>query len=451
MKNREAGLQPEAVEAKKSNAISYEGCAAALGKGEAVDPKAKLEQNTAVTDTGAYADFLTPYQEQSEFTPDQIDQIYQETITSGIIDHHSIDSFFASKGIKSEKCATQMVADYPEAVLELIKVNGVKQVETHFDSDMDAICSAYLTKSLIDNGQLPGLAEKLASITNMLDYGRLSELGEDYNAPENFVQTLPGVFSSLKSAFSEVASQRIKKEGFSPAILAEAEAQRNAAFFEILNLAEQSGVDVTGDISVLDSQLSEELLDFLKTGQESIKEEYKQFQKEFAKAETIETQNGDPVIIAKSPKPLTFTNLAYLQTSPETIVAVFGGLEREANDHYDIGIQPDQAKNIDLRGLCLALNKTERKKRDQILVKDDSEKTDAEKELVTGWQKEKTREAFAGLNEMIDNGEVNENDVLDIDPTVLVAGNSLIAASRSALLTQSEFTQTIKEFFKSQK
>lgn len=413
----------------------------------------KLKEHTLVTDTGANTEYLEKYQDQ-ELSPEVIDEIYRETIKQGVIDHHSVDAFLASRGQRSEKCATQMVLDYADTVKEAIVNNGIKKVETHYDSDLDAVASAYLTKSLIDQGELPEIAGSLAAITNETDYGRLNERGAEFNDPEKFVKTLPGVFGSLKTRFNELASERIAKEGFSPAILAEAEAARNEAFFEVLNAAEAKGMDLTGDISELDSELSASTRENLDKGREIVKAEYEQFNQDFAQAAkgeiTITDQAGKDMkakaVVGESDQPLSFTNLSYLRTTPDTVVAVFAGAKRKSGDNYDIGIQPDMARTMDLRGLCLALNKAEMKKRQEILAKPEEERNDKEKEMVKAWSEQDDREAFTGLKDMIAQGELAEDEVPMKDPTVLVAGGSLIAASRTSLLEAAEFKKVVSEY-----
>lgn len=440
---------------KAGSDVSYEGVVAGLGKGMGVDPAEKLAAGVLVTDTGAYADCLKPFEDKKEFGPGDLDGLYRATIRDGVIDHHSVDMFLAGKGVRNEKCATQMVADYPDVVLEVIEDKGIEKVETHYDSDLDAVASAYLTKSLIDRGELPKSAPELARITNKVDYGRMTELGERFLRAETFVKTLPGAFDALKAEYGKLASARIAAEGFSPKILEETEAARNAAFFELLNAAEKVGADISGDLSGLDAALSEELRAKLESGREAVKEEFEQMSRDFEAAEQARVKGRDyagketeiGLVLGSSESPLGLTNHAYLRTSPDTVVAVFGGAKRKSGDNYDIGIQPDQAKKIDLRGLCLALNRAEQAKRREILAKDDSARSDDEKRLIETWASQKPREAFGGLGGMVERGEFGADEIPDKDPTVLVAGGSLIAASRTSLLSEDEFRSAVREHF----
>lgn len=453
MTETESGYVPEETW-EKAKPVSYEGCAATLGKGQAINAEARLQAGVLTSDTGAFTSFLGAHSGQKEFTPAELNALYEESIEHGVIDHHSIDMFLAARGLRSEKCATRMAVDHAPAILKLIKEKGIKQVETHYDSDLDAVSSAYLIKSLIDNGRLPVMAEALASITNETDYGRLPERGETFNQPDLYVRTLPGIFGSLKAEFGRLASERIKAEGFSPAIFAQTEADRNAAFFQVLNIIEQQGLDVNEDLSGLDASLPTAIKERLESGRGLVKESYEQFLRDFEVAEKgrlrIRKQSGEEVevngVIASSLDPLAFTNLAYMRMSPDTVVAVFGGPKRKAGDHYDIGIQPDQAKVIDLRGLVIALNKAEMKKRQAILAKPETERTEEEQKLVASWTTGADREAFVGVKDMMARGELNEDEFPLKDPTVLVAGGSLIASSRSSQLTEADFRAVFEAF-----
>ena len=132
--------------------VRYEGCSPDLGKGEIVDIAPKLADHAVVTDTGAFAQFLGAYKDQDTFTQEEIDAIYKDTIAHGVNDHHPIDAFFASKGLRPEKCSTRMAVDYKDAILALIQKYGIQKVITHYDSDLDAVASSYVVKSLIDHG-----------------------------------------------------------------------------------------------------------------------------------------------------------------------------------------------------------------------------------------------------------------------------------------------------------
>jgi hypothetical protein len=463
--------------ARGDQPVSYDGCRADLPKGGIVDAAKMLEQKTLVTDTGAFAKFLEKYEEEGYLDEATVDGIYRESIGQGVIDHHSIDQFLASRGVKSEKCATQMVVDYEDAVSDAVKKNSIDKVSTHVDSDMDAICSSYLVKSIIDRGRLPDIAGELAEVANRVDYGRF-----DISDPRVFAESLPGTIDAIKGILKERGGAELGAEVFSRAelkapngrlnaegvkrleeISAKYEDLRNGSVFELLNALDQAKKEdptlkLDGNIDGVIGRLPATVQELITEGRKKVIESHEKFLAEFEKAEkfkvTVKDKRGRDmeanVIIGQSPEPLTFTNLAYLRTSPDTIVAVYAGKDRKAGDNYDIGITPDMANAIDLRRLCLELNKAEKAKRDAILAKPAEQRTPDEQEKAVAWEKQKTagqtRKMFGGIDEMVSAGEVAAEDVVDVDPTVLVAGDSLIAASRTSLLTGPEFSGVIRKF-----
>jgi len=457
--------------------VSYDGCRADLPKGGIVDAAKMLEQKTLVTDTGAFAKFLEKYEGQEELDQEAVDAIYRESIGQGVVDHHSIDQFLASRGVKAEKCATQMVVDYQGAVSEAIRKNGIEKVSTHVDSDMDAICSSYLVKSLIDRGRLPDMAGELAEVANRVDYGRF-----DISDPKVFAESLPGTVDAIKGILKERGGAELGAEVFSKPelkapngrlnaegvrkleeISAKYENLRNGSVFELLNALEQAkkedpAMRLDGNIDGVIGRLPAGVQELITEGRKKVIESHEKFLAEFEHAEKLKAMFKDKrgrdmaanVIIGQSPEPLTFTNLAYLRTSPDTIVAVYAGKDRKAGDNYDIGITPDMANAIDLRRLCFELNKAEKVKRDVILAKPAEQRAPDEQEKAAAWEKQRaagqTRKMFGGIDEMVARGEAAAEDVVDIDPTVLVAGDSLIAASRTSLLTGPEFAEVIRKF-----
>jgi len=464
-------------DARGDRPVSYEGCQADLPKGGIVDAVKMLEQKTLVTDTGAFAKFLERHDPSELQDRAAVDAIYRESIAAGVIDHHSIDQFLASGGVKSEKCATQMVVDYQDAVLETIKKNAVEKVSTHEDSDMDAICSSWLTKSLIDRGRLPAMAGELAEVANRVDYGRF-----DISDPKVFARSLPGTIDAVKGLLKERSGAELGAEVFSKPelkapngrlnaegvkkleeISAKYEDRRNRAVFDLLNQLERAkrqdpAMRLDGDIDAVVAVLPPDIQELVTEGRKKVIESHEKFLKEFEQAAkfkaTIKDKRGRDLevnmIVADSPEPLTFTNLAYLRTSPDTIVAVYGGKDRKASDNYDIGITPDMANAMDLRRLCLALNAAEKVKRDAISAKPAGERTPEEQEKAEAWEKQRaagqTRKMFGNIDELVGRGEAGAGEIIDIDPTVLVAADSLIAASRTSLLTREEFAAVMKKF-----
>ncbi len=458
---------------KEFKPVDYENCSPSLPKGIKINPEQKLANQTLVVDTGANADFLQSFQHMETFSPSEVDHIVRKSIQAGLVDHHSLDSFFSAKGVDFKKCSTQMVNDYPEDVLQLIETHNISKVETHFDSDVDAIGSSYLIKSLIETKQLPVIAKDLAEVINLGDYG------EDRQEPEAYVKSLAGTVSSVKGVMAnrlknalgkevfgnpdmkDPATGRLKPEGVAKMnqLKADYENQGNKIAFELFNALNQlkiqdSSFDVKGDISQV--QLSPESMEVIKAGREVFQKAVEDFLKDFEKAEkytaVIKDRAGKDrevqFIVAESKNPLSFTNMSYMRTSPDTVTAVFGGRDKASGDHYDIGITMDAANTLDLSELCLAINQAERARRDMIYAKPEESRSDAEKTLITNWEGQNDREAFSGLNDKIAKGEIQSSQVVTKDPTVLVAGGSLIAASRTSLLSQEDFKTILNRFKK---
>lgn len=455
-------VQPEGQEDREWQSITYDGCQANLPKGMVINPEEFLAKKTLVSDTGAYQNFLEKYSDKENLSEAEIDQIYKETISQGIIDHHSIDSFLAGKNIRIEKCSAQIVADYPKEVFEIIKNKGIEQIATHFGSDMDAIVSVYFVKSLMQNEKLPKITRELAEITNKMDYGR-------YNLEaEKFIGSLPGVISAIKTKLSNNAEQslkekvfgnkefkdpqtgRLNKEGLEQMnkIKAESEKRGNQTVFEILNYAERAKREdqtfsLADNFDKIINTLPGEIKDLIAAGQDIVRKNFSEFILDFEKAEkrqaVIKDKQGKTrevnLIIATSENPLQFTNLAYVRTSPDTIVAVYAGQKRLGGDMYDIGITPDMANTLDLKDICRALNEAEKGKRDQIYAKSAEQRTPEEQKLIETWESQPSRKSIA-------------EDIIAKDPTVLVAGDSLIAASRTALLTEDDFKKVLRRFSK---
>jgi hypothetical protein len=461
----EMGINPpeQKEQAPKWKPIGYEGCLPDTPKGAVVDLEQLRAQKAVVVDTGAFASFLEDHKEQETFSEEEIDGLYRETIAAGAIDHHSIDQFLGARGLHPEKCSTQMVVDYSEAVVDLLSSHEIQVVHTHYDSDLDAVASSYLVRALVQNGELPAIARDLAAVANRLDYGKF-----DIVDPEQFLKTLPGIFETIKSTISDQFRAEISEKGFSPALAAKYENKRNKMVFAILNRLNQAMIegqeyDLAGDCTGLLDGLDEEIISAIRVGQEKLREEYQKFLEDFTSAEkhqtNIRTKEGGQmdaeIVVAQSNDPLMFTNLAYMRIRPETIVAVYAGEDRRSGDHYDIGIIQDQARVMDLRELCLALNKAERQRRDILEAKNKSERTKEEQGFIDKWEQERAkgpgREAFPGLREMVERGEVSEDDILDVDPTPLVAGGSLIPASHTSLLSEKGFKQVILDFIEQQK
>ncbi len=413
-------------------------CQTNLGKGEQKTP----QNGEFILDTG-------DYELKGEGDP------YIETIDAGVIDHHRIDNLFRLKGIDLvPKCSAKIVADYSEHILRQIKERKITKTATHFDGDLDSIVSSYLIHSLIQKNKLPLSAQTIATHTNKVDYGMFRE-----NDPQKYLHSLSGFFASIKSTLNSERDQELVKEVFGNQAMKDAtgrlttegiqtlnniktkyEVLFTQKMFELLNLIEKetvanSSFDPEKEMNKLDLPI--DLQEIVKKGQENLKIGLEKFNTDFEKVESItvkiQVPNSEktvtvPMIIALEPEssPLTFTNLAYQKTSPETIIAVFGGPKRKGGDSYNIGITPESASIIDMGAICVALNRAEKVKRDE-LPNDD--------EIIKNLQTQPDRLGMSGPEQ-----------ILTKDPTVLVAGGTLIAASRNSLLSAKEFLQVLKGF-----
>jgi len=421
----------------KGVVFDAEKCKSNIGKGEKREPKT----GEIILDTG-------DYEISGEGDP------YKETIKAGVIDHHRIDNYFRIKGDKFEpKCATKIVVDYKDEILEMINDRNVENTSAHFDGDLDSIVSSYLTQGLIKNKELPIGALKLAEHVNKVDYGmhRERDIGKYFGS-------LAGIFSAIKGELGDIKDNELYKEIFSNSLMkgpngrlngegvqkmneinTKYEILLNQHMFEILNkIGVESSLDkefdCEKDMARVEGKLSNELEEVIKKGKNSLIKELEEFNKDFEKVErkivkiTV-PKTGEiievPMIISIEPNssPLSFTNLSYHNITPETIVAVYAGPNRKGGDMYDIGIMTESASLIDLGGICVALNRAEKEKREQLSIEDP------------------TRIKLESLPERL--GMSGSEQVLTKDPTVLVAGGSLIAASNNSLLTPEDFYRVL--------
>ncbi|MFA4830925.1 MAG: hypothetical protein WC862_02850 [Patescibacteria group bacterium] len=85
-----------------------------------------------------------------------------------------------------------------------------------------------------------------------------------------------------------------------------------------------------------------------------------------------------------------------------------------------------------------------------IYAKAPGDRTTEEQRMLDDWEEQRSagkfRNAFPEIADMLARGEVDEGDIIDIDPTPLVAGGSLIPASRTSLLTEEEFRAVLRGF-----
>ena len=432
--------------------VSSEGCFARVMKGGASD---KVPREMLVVDTGQPQ--VPPLEMRHPKSAEEVDELYRWTIRNGIVDHHGIDAVVLDMPAEAtRRCAAKMVADFPEEVVALIKERDIRHVTGHVDSDLDSITATYLTKRLVetrDAASLPSFIEALGNAVNRTDYGRVQEAD-----PEKLVHMLPGVFMSLKSVSLRPMNAEIgaiwRSGDISPADKPARAAQvsekyhkllieRMFAFYNACVRADRDGKQIDFDSIDFDAlDLPPALRATLNEGILNTMETFEAFNKEFESAERhsmrVVTKTGDamPVTVLLFPhtklSPLVVTNLSYTRMPPETIVAAFAGAQRSGGDYYDIGIKPETLDLFDITFLEIPLNQAEAEKRAPLLAELKAKEAAGtlepqEAERLTLWTTLRQGKEYLGHG----------------DPTVAVAGGSLVAASNTSLLTPEDFRAVI--------
>jgi hypothetical protein len=443
MRDTEWSYQPEFKDTKPEN------CFARVGKGGSAEG---LPREMLVVDTGQ-PDLPSP-EMRSPKTPAEVDELYRWTIRNGIVDHHSIDaSVLHMPEGAVRRCATKMVSDFPDEVLAQIKEKNIQSVSGHTDSDLDSITATFLTKTLADARRvdaLPKFTKKLGDLVNLVDYGRFSETD-----PEKFVKSLPGYFDSIKavlfdSMYTEIGSvwrsaeisseeKSERARAVSDRFHAELTRQMFAVYNACASAESKAGTVNFEDLDASGFTLSDELQELLNVGREQIRKDIEAFNGEFEAAEkrtvTIKTRDGSDLrvllVIFGHTKlsPLMAINMTYARQPPETIVAAYAGKDRtKGGDCYDIGIKPETLSIFDLTVLEAPLNAAELAKREPLLrelkeKKDAGTLTEDESNRLKAWTTLRKGKEYLGIG----------------DPTVAVAGGSLVAASNSSLLSSEDF------------
>lgn len=403
-----------------------------------------MPRDTLVVDTGQPA--FPSTEKRSPRTAEEVDELYRETIRGGIVDHHSIDAAILTMPEGAvRRCATKMVADFPSEVVALIKDRDIRSVSGHTDSDLDSITATYLAKRLVDSRDtqsFPAFTLRLGNFVNLVDYGRFLETD-----PDKVVRSLMGYFYALKSQTLGRMGAEMGAVWRSDAPLADKQARTQAVsdkfhremtkhMFAVYNAcvkaeAGQMSIDFT-NLDVAGLALPSDTRALLEVGKKEVRADIEAFNVEFEAAEntrvTIKTKEGAdlevPLLIFQHTmlSPLLVMNLSYTRMPPETIVAAFAGQERtKGGDCYDVGIKPESLDLFNLTFLEVPLNQAEAAKRAQV-------------------EPPKRPEAWATLRkgkEYLGHG----------DPTVAVAGGSLIAASNTSLLSPEEFRTALLNAF----
>jgi hypothetical protein len=152
--------------------------------------------------------------------------------------------------------------------------------------------------------------------------------------------------------------------------------------------------------------------------------------------------------------PTSILNLAYNRV-PNNLVAVFAGAHRSVGDAYDIGISPELGEEIDLSEICIALNKAEAAARAKVMAENrpleeiqatpEEQRTPDEKKIIV-WLTGNERFGQSGVSIPAEASveEKRQLQTITRDPTVLVAGGSLIASSFTSVLSRQEFVDCLK-------
>lgn len=425
--------------------ISINAC---LKKGEVVEPN---KEGILVVDTGALP--ISTFDGLSNS-----DDIYRKSIENGHVDHHTVDMLPAMEK-QPKKCATQMVVDYFDDILKYCKEHNVTEVQIHNDSDMDAITAAWLLQKGLKDEKLPKCAEQMAQIVNKVDYA-------EYRKPvDEYVTSFPGCVEAIYGASGGEKAADIK----SRQAWGEFAELDNKIIKEILPvydiIAERMDKDIPFDLDKRDirafieenSHIDQKVKDYMRKGLEQTAQAQKQFEQDIAKAKVVKFNFNNPktnrtetaqMVIVSSKDPLTTTNLGYTHFGKNTIMAVYGGVERKCGDMYDIGITPEAADALGMvmKDICIAMNKNEASKRQQVEricegLAQLPVRTPKEEQKLSGLRKsldelEKmgTRLAFEGADKL---------DLIDKDPSPLVAGNTLVPASRHSLITEDTFNKIL--------
>lgn len=446
--------------------VSADRCSATIPKGGSAE---KTPSHVMVMDTGQ--PWVPEMEKREPKTPEEADELYRETIRRGIIDHHGIDAVVKMPEGALRRCATKMVADFSAEVLKVIKQRDVSSVTAHLDSDLDSIASTYLVKALIQSGdaeKMPKITQQLGEFVNFVDYGRYDE-----SDPQKYVKSLLGLFGSVKRVLQDRQSAKMKaiwsdeskaldvKRREAGELVASTSQELVERSIELLNACERlatekGSVNLRG-LEMESLSVSSETKAMLEKGTTVSLEEIKKFDAEFERAErgiaTVKIKDGRtlevPTILFTNPdlSPLQVTNLCYQRMPQETIVAVYAGADRKyGGDAYDIGIKPETADIFDLKTLEIPLNDTEESARKNLFPNLDA--------LVSG-ALQPTQEQ----QRMLDRWRTNPKDLSEKwkvlrkgfehtnhgDPSVVVAGGSLLAASNTSLLDAETFKRTVKE------
>ncbi|MBO6290559.1 MAG: hypothetical protein J6N45_09630 [Alphaproteobacteria bacterium] len=405
------------------------------------------------------------------------DEIYKKIIAKGFVDHHIVDKLPNMVG-RMQKCSTRIAVDYADDISEYCARHNVKEIIIPRDSSLDAVCAAWLIREKMATGSLPLIAEEIAEEMDLVTYA-------DFRLPpDKYIQSLPGCLSGLLSA---VKSDKLEdlfnnpdnvdaeypdylnNVGLSKAKHLDSIA--NAEAFKILDILakkkesnsdfELDAIDVKNFIRLSD-KVSDYIKDMIDVGTERIFDSRTDFEHIVANAEVLPYEFMNPVthtkesgklVIVSGNNPSSIIEMGHSYYGLNTIMAVYGGLDRHNGDMYDIGIAPESAYKMTdvMKDICILINKTEAEKRQQIqdicnTLENKSDRTPQEDKRLEDIYNSlfelnnlEPQEAFPGASE--------QYGITDKDPSLLI-DNSLIVAARHSLITEKCFIETFRQWAK---
>lgn len=429
---------------------------ACLAKGQVINP---VPEGVLVVDTGGLA--------PSTFDGIAgVDEACRKSIGMGYVDHHSIDMHFAGSKQTEKKCATQMVVDHFDEILKYCKEHNVKEVQIHQDSDMDAITAAYLLREGLKNGKLPKCAEQMATIVNKVDYA-------EYRRPvDEYITSFPGCVEAIYSASGGEKAADIKsRQAWGE--FAELDNKVLAEVFPVYDaLAARMEKNIPFNLDKMDIKsfiennpaIDDKTKEHMRKGLEWTKQAQMQFEKDIESAKIVKFNFNNPetnrveeaqIVIVESKEPLTTTNLGYARFGKNTIMAVYAGKDRRSGDMYDIGIAPETASILSgtMKEIAFEMNKAEAaarleaKEEYQALARTPNMSKE-QKELF-----EKHNKLFTELKAMKDAGKTRPGQpggdlpgIDNIDPTPIVARDTLVPASNHSLMTAEKFGKILTNY-----
>ena len=428
---------------------------ACLKKGEVVEPN---KEGILVVDTGAL-----PISTFDGLT--NANEICKKSISLGHVDHHTADMLPAMTK-QPKRCATQMVVDYFDDILKYCKEHNVKEVQIHQDSDLDAITAAWILQKGLKDEKLPKCAAQMAEIVNKVDYA-------EYRRPvEEYITSFPGCVEAIYSAsggekaadiksrqawgeFAEL-DNKVLKEVF-PVYDALAERIEKGHAFDLDKRDIKSFIENS-------TEIDDKTKEHMHQGLEETKQAQTQFEKDIEKAKVVKFNFMNPetkrleegqMVVVESRNPLATTNLGYAHYGKNTIMAVYAGEERNSGDMYDIGIAPEAASVLGgvMREIAFEMNKEEssarlKAKEECLALARTPNMNQEQRELF-----EKRMKLFVELNALKEAGKTRPGQpggdlpgINDIDPTPIVARDTLVPASNHSLMTAERFGKVLTNY-----